>query len=368
METTSVLVFNDQIGIAPGTGGYEKKKVGGLQEKAVTALSGLVTPIFETQYSRYLSRSDVKTWLTTSEAVEAWNKTKNDESYCSNSEANWRDVARKYFWTEHASMLRSLFDKDHIPMIASVLAASPNEQLQFEIQKDLLTIYEKTTSLDQVRTWANSSEHTEEIQLVENAFAISALIRGRYHDLLAFAEGRQILHHPFRQYILDDLKFSQHVKATEAQRILVLIILSSALAETNIHARINRWANNIIEARNALVESRLDIDNMGGIDPLQEIYERSKLAGLRFPETLTVRFLDKFITSLYGTSFDLSIQAFPPILLFKEHLTNWFESAIRKPLIKNVHDKTNDEQNVFFDNLKYLDKTTPGRIICKFRA
>ncbi|AJT67438.1 hypothetical protein T261_5822 [Streptomyces lydicus] len=120
------------------------------------------------------------------------------------------------------------------------------------------------------------AQNSEEFQLLSDAFAASALVRGVAHDQQAQAlGGAQILHHPMRRSILSKLQ-EQPVSVVEIdpdpQRFLANAGLAYALTEKDLDRRIGAWVDFIAKIR-SLANSReitlhgeaLDEDSAKGI-------------------------------------------------------------------------------------------------------
>ena len=93
-----------------------------------------------------------------------------------------------------------------------------------------------------------------------DAYAISALLRGRYHDYIAQKSCLQIIHHPFRESVLSPLKTTDTAQFVVSNTELYLsnIVLAGAYAERGEKQRVSCWVENVLKVRKAVFAGAID--------------------------------------------------------------------------------------------------------------
>jgi hypothetical protein len=166
-------------------------------------------------------------------------------------EANFQPWLRwsvRSAWPEHACRLSGLFDSNLLPQIAEVLGVE---------KSDLLKVYEASTNPVTVSRWARQRTGAD-FELARDAYVLSALFRGRYHDAHAQLAERQIMHHPFRRGLLRPTPAAsqERFQVSPVENYLAFILLNAAWKERGLHARASRWAANVLLTRRELATLR----------------------------------------------------------------------------------------------------------------
>lgn len=164
--------------------------------------------------------------------------------------SQWLDSYIQFFWTRHIRMHGALFTKEFIPEISLMLDCP---------ETDLERIHELSGHESQVSEWVKKRPDTESFNLVADAFAITTLLRGRYHDHAAHNAGVQIMHHPMREPLLRKVKRTDLFEISNTQQYVTTIIIAAALKQTGIKRRIQSWVNSVLKVRAALADERIDL-------------------------------------------------------------------------------------------------------------
>lgn len=166
---------------------------------------------------------------------QIWQDTEEDSSF-----AEWLDWSIKHAWIEHAMMHNGLFDPAFVPELAILLNCS---------EPELHRILELSQNPREVAQWVREDLNEPICELAVQAYVISALLRGRFHDHLAEAQDLLIMHHPLRDRILAYKSKNVAFVATDSEVFFIKILLFSALCEKRIEDRISLWADNIVKTR-----------------------------------------------------------------------------------------------------------------------
>lgn len=92
-----------------------------------------------------------------------------------------------------------------------------------------------------------------------DAYVVSALIRGRYHDYVARKSGQQIMHHPLRRGVLPTARGShQEFPVANTERYFASIVLAAAFSQRR-KLRVASWTDSVLSARRAMDAEELDL-------------------------------------------------------------------------------------------------------------
>jgi len=144
----------------------------------------------------------------------------------------------------------TLFTAEFIPEISLMLGCR---------QADLERIHELSARESQVSEWVKKRPDTESFRLASDAFAITTLLRGRYHDYAARNAGLQIIHHPMREPLLRTMKRTDLFEISNTMQYVTNIIVATALKQTGMKRKIQSWANNVLKVRAALADEKIDL-------------------------------------------------------------------------------------------------------------
>ncbi len=299
---TSLLISTPHIGLAPGVASSKFVSKGPI---------GLIT--------RHLQKSDIIAVPTLSEFERETGVEETKliicenlphiqaqyESFCqlaSSDIERWMSWSIKSAWEEHAQNFGGLVDETFLKELAIILDIGVKEL-------ELLQRY--TSRSDVVAAFVKKQPDCDEFKLTQKCFFLGYLIRGLFHDYLAQQNSNQVLHHPFRNFLLPDnqtkpMSFEQHT----VEAYLTNIVLHSALLVRKPKARLVRWADNICLIRRLLRPENKQIDLLKD-DPstaLSEAVRGAKLAGVEAHRPTLEKFIN--ISSAIGielaTSFELS--------------------------------------------------------------
>lgn len=251
VEVTSALCNDYTLQVAPGPGLYYGAY--GLTERIMLPLAkgGLV-------FNGKISTSKHKEAEEESRSWARDNSSKvqrlfEDELFPDANLQAWLDRAISHFWVDHSRMLGGLFNPEFITELAPILSCTP---------KDLNRIWQLSCDLRRVTDWVKTRPNSEDFKIARNAYVLSALLRGRYHDHIAEQSKRKIMHHPFRRNaFLPRREEVAQYSPTNTEVYLTSILLTSALSEKKTDNRIVLWAENLIKARGLAKVKAIDLSH-----------------------------------------------------------------------------------------------------------
>ena len=293
-EVTSLLINDHELQVASTPGSYTGAR--GLYDHMTRELSLIISDSSPDASVRRSAARMVRSWVrgSTSAAVRLWTDTQNDPSF-----EDWLSWSITNQWVNHAVSLNGLFDQQFIPELALMLNCARGEIEQ---------IYVRSCDLREVEHWSREQPSSEDFQLVTNAFVISALLRGRYHDHLAEAESLQILHHPFRNLVLPPQKEDSAFMLSNTEGYFTSIILASALGESTVEQRISNWAQNVVKSRAAVRMGAVDLSQKASHSVAEDLAMKAvKQLNLRVHPRRVAKSLDLLLDALVtGTAGCLS--------------------------------------------------------------
>lgn len=286
VETSCALIASRNVRLAPSP--TQDGPASGSFGQLIIALNEFVG-IADSSTSAVLASKDAtKAWAKGNGTLltHAYDDLKRDED----NFLPWLDWAVANIWEEHSRRLNGLFDPDFVPEIAAVLCVSESE---------LRAAWKLSSDPKKAAAIAKRREKDGQFGLLCDAYIISALIRGVYHDYVAQGNSWQIMHHPLRHGIFPDSGLSQaddyHVSNTE--RYFSNILMASAFSEPR-GSRVDSWTHNTIAARKAV--------RVGAIDLRPKDHEEIALqVAIRAAKALDIRFHTKRIDQALGVASSL---------------------------------------------------------------
>jgi hypothetical protein len=150
----------------------------------------------------------------------------------------WLDwIVTSKAWIENSNRLGTLVNREFSSEIATVLNVSVMEVNRVAMLSGDPTKLETVMSRPGGDTFA----------LLAKAFLTSALIRGKYHELV-IGKRAQFIRHPMRARPASS---SDYFPASKMQAYFSSAILAGALSERTSKARIKTWVRLVLEARKA---------------------------------------------------------------------------------------------------------------------
>lgn len=185
--------------------------------------------------------------------------------------AEWLANFFRYNTVEHSSRLGGVFNKTLIPELSLILQV-PKE--------DLTRIWHLSCDSDFLaRNRFLDRNSGEALQIMWDACATAAMLRGRFHDGIAELSRVQVVHHPVRSPVLKKLAAgsAEIYQATDAQQFLSAILLNAALREKSTGARVATWSESVGVTRFLLAQGLLDLSPK----PTLESAERAAVEAAR---------------------------------------------------------------------------------------
>lgn len=163
----------------------------------------------------------------------------------------WLDWSIANAWVEHAQRLGGLFNADFIPELSKIMSVP---------EADLIRVRTLSSDVREVSALVSRCAPHDDFRLLTDAYVISALLRGRFHDFIARKSGLQIMHHPLREGILSKPKQTvpKNFSVSNTERYLCNIVLASAFTEKNHADRISAWTGNVRKVKNAASAGWID--------------------------------------------------------------------------------------------------------------
>lgn len=238
-HATQLLLIQPHISMSPSssvTGGAS-----GLYEKLTTSLSGVVGLTRPNSSIREANSQGVLTW-----AIDASNQIAQAHADLEVDRQNyrkWEQWAIENAWIEHSTRNSGLFDLAFIPAIAKILRVS---------EEELRELQTESANPQILRGYVRGAAETRSLRITRNAYAVSALLRGRYHEVTAQDSGSSILQHPLRHGVLSKPSNTGSAEYSNTLYYLASIALTSAFAETDPAARIAKYCKNVEILRKSL--------------------------------------------------------------------------------------------------------------------
>jgi hypothetical protein len=160
-------------------------------------------------------------------------------------------------WEDQASRLGGAFDARFAAMLAAVLNVPIGE----------LNSLQLTTSSSQGLRKTYSRLMSSELgMLLAKSYAVSLLIRGRYHEYLAQAMDQQIIHHPMRDGVLPRARTETEYGVSNVIPHLCAIALGCGRRERVLDARIKAWASAVEVLRRGILNGDINVANQKTAD------------------------------------------------------------------------------------------------------
>ena len=196
-------------------------------------------------------------------------------------------------WPDHAQRLGGLFDRLFLHELALILGLE---------QEFLQEVWSQSGNAKTVAHWAADFPDTADFRAARDAYVVSALIRGRYHDYIASKHRQQIIHAPFRDRpeILGRLSSKPGIefKVANTEWYLANIVVANAFGIVGLRRRIRRWLQTVQKLRLVnLSEDPLDLRPRASEDG-------SLTAAVRAARRVGVRTRGNLVDEALQASFD----------------------------------------------------------------
>ena len=99
-----------------------------------------------------------------------------------------------------------------------------------------------------VRAWSRGKRHDCYFEKACEAYFVAALIRGRYHLVVA-GKKHQIMQHPFRARIAESLRPAQKYRLLRPVYVLGCLLAGAAIRQRSLNTRISVFADNLRKIR-----------------------------------------------------------------------------------------------------------------------
>jgi hypothetical protein len=166
------------------------------------------------------------------------------------SYVEWFGWLRRNQWEDHVRRHGGLFELAFLAPIGRALGVSTT---------DLQKIWE-TPAVDLRSALGVESRSQERCTIVEGAFTLSTLLRGRYYESLARKSFYHVLHHPIRAPVLAPLspKRVTDVPLPNTASYLAIVVVAAAF-NTRRQTRAANWVAAMRSARASLSSGELDV-------------------------------------------------------------------------------------------------------------
>jgi len=260
----------------------------------------------------------------------------------------WLERAITTSWVEHSERLGGLYNEEFIPVLSQILNVSTSELSQ---------VHKMSRDLNLLRSYVAIWPDDDDLRLMTDAYAISALLRGRYHDYVARKSNLQIIHHPFREQFLPRQKKSGKIRffVSNTERHLSNIVLASAFAEQGEKQRVSCWLENVLRIRKAVLT--------GAIDTRQKDYDKVALdLAVDAARRVNIRIHSRWLDDVLDAAFAVGIGTLTSFVL-----DPWlgFAGGVIEYGISRKVDIGKEVAHLVFDTqarLRDLAKSGSGRI------
>jgi hypothetical protein len=284
VHATQLLLIQPHISMSPSssvTGGAS-----GLYEKLTIALSGMVGLARPNGATRESNSQDVLQWaLRASGAIAQAHAALEADRL---NFRKWEQWAIENAWMEHSTRNSGLFDFVFIPAISKILNTSEEELLELQKESAIPEIIDR---------YIDGGRETRSFRLTRNAYAVAALLRGRFHEVVAQDTASSILQHPLRHGVLAKSTTADPIEYSNTLYFLASIAITSAFAESDPAARIAQYCQNVEILRKCL--AMIDVN-----DPLSKLpgsfsLDLARANAAKFAKDAQIKIssnrLDKFI-------------------------------------------------------------------------
>ncbi len=179
-----------------------------------------------------------KQWLRRAPA-----KTLSDALESVQQDSVWTERQREHFWIPHVQMHDALFNDDYIPELSRILGCE---------ESNLRKVHSLSKKTKNAERWIRDRRASEEAELAERAWLLSAIVRGRFHEYFASESGLHLVAHPLGQFVSMglDSQAGPMRKPTNSKKFFVNAIIGSALIQSGRRdGRVRTWVENLVKAR-----------------------------------------------------------------------------------------------------------------------
>ena len=289
LESTYLLLHSN-IGMIPGPGPFHG--AAGALKQVFQQLPNL----HNVSLDRAIADRKTRQWLSRypEKIKQAWVNLKNDPN-----SLVWKEQSINLFWENHSRMHGSLFNQEYIPTIARLLDGPTEKTLQ--------NIYELSKNPNQVKNW-RKAQNCEDALIAQDAWCLSALIRGKYHEFLAKDEQLQLISHPFRYKIQKKLTSTPGIPITNSEQLFTKMLIGASLSEISMERRVDAWVSNINKSRQAIEQDRLYLPDSTTIEIAERMASKAALeAELTSTPKLLIEALDLGFSMIVGGIISISI-------------------------------------------------------------
>ncbi len=234
VDSTWLMLF-DNLTIIPGPKHAGTRAAPGYEAKLVKRMPELLFPVLSSQKAIV----STKRWVDhrNKPLLNAWLATKRQEEF-----PGWAAHLRRAGWPVHFTGNGCLFARDDTKWLAELLNVSENTLAEAQHQSQ---------SEGNVRNWSKG-RGGDVAELAEQAYLVSILSRGKYHEYLARSNSLQLISHPVRNLITNSTNKQRPIPATNSEQHFVHMLIGSALLEPTADRRVELWIDNIARARLAI--------------------------------------------------------------------------------------------------------------------
>ena len=341
LTTTSSLIHMQKIKIAPSPS--QESSASGGYGLLLRSISDLVGKIIPSNRCARIALEKTKSLVNqnTEYVMSAYYTLKNDENY-----PQWIQYHLEHNFIEFSSRLHGLFNIEFIPQIA-LITRMP--------EKEIVDTWKLSCDIEFLRSISKKQQDNCQISLIKDAFTLSSLLRGYYHDVLAKYSHLQIIHHPFRKSILPNLPADQLIfQESDTDVFLSTIILAGAISQRNQHNRIQTWIESITKARKGFYCGSIDLRD-------KEINSVALDIAINAAKSLGIRTSASWIDKLIDILISLGVTVFSTFILQGWEamvLSATYSGLQSKGVGKSINTLVSNREN----RLKALAYTQPGRI------
>ncbi|MCK4283486.1 MAG: hypothetical protein KAX44_04145 [Candidatus Brocadiae bacterium] len=248
VEVTSFVQAARHLRVVPGPSTAVARDAGGPYGDLMQALSEVVEIGCTSKATEEVAVSGTKAWAT--QNCPGMRKLYACMKKDRRNFRRWLASAVLWAWPEHSHRLVGLFDKAFVPEVSRIL------QVQEHYLEEL---HEQSCDVELLRHYSKDPPRKRDFYVLRDAYAVSALLRGVYHELVARKDGLVVMHHPMRNSFLRVGKPETVVPVNTAQ-YLARIVLRGAFAEKTLPKRISCYMENVRRVRGELLQGAFDLD------------------------------------------------------------------------------------------------------------
>lgn len=282
VDTTYLLLF-DNAKIVPAPGTTFLAPMPGDEQALVAEI-----PTLNVSPPEKSAEAKLRRWLAqpNKPLQKAW-----DETVSNPQMSDWCEIRRELFWLNHVRAHDALFNGHYIPQLAPILNVP---------ESVLREVHTQSTDPKIVKKWAKGKGGAD-AQLANDAYVLSSLIRGKFHEYMARGANLQLAAHPHRVAISAPIASQIEQPIPNSAAHFVRLLLGSALCERPA-IRVATWRRNLVKARSAIREGTVNLDDLPENDFREHAIRAARRIGIDAQPQFRKRLMSLALETGFGVA------------------------------------------------------------------